>query len=277
MAKTYSSSELCEIFKTDWTKHALNLKGDDGKAIDFMKTFAMQTVDRWQEYADEFKEYLIYNNGFMAFYDDPLLAIEKLNEKPERFEIVVEKSKILAVLQFLKTTRCHALKLCFGINRPLGSGGEHLILVTGSYQENEDATADQIVDNLLKINGGGIYFPNFEMDNALNSKRASEFNKNFEATITNREEKRVMGYVLGVDTFSSMLTDDDYLGKADNIRFSLAMNKYSPLEDEGQIVLVKIDSPEIDHPLIAYYLFDKNISENDELDCPPRAPCNPSI
>lgn len=278
MAKIYSNSDLCEIFKSDWTQNPTfdspNLQDANGENIDFMKTFVMQTVHRWPEYVDEFKEYLIYNNGFMSFTDDTTLAFAKLNEKPERFEIVVAKSKILDVLNFLKLTRCSALKLCFGINSPLGSGGIHRILVTGSYEENEGFTPDQIVDNLLKINGDGIYFPNFEISMALNSKVASGFNKNFEATITNQNEKRVMGYVLGINTFLSMLTNDEYLGKAENIRFSLAMNKYSPYESEGQIILVKIDSPEIDHPLISYYLFDKDIDENDEFDCPPRKPCS---
>ncbi|WP_044174125.1 hypothetical protein [Flectobacillus major] len=266
----FSNAEICEVFAKDWTDKPVQYTNPNLQGKDYMSTF--EITSSWPERVSDFKRYLIYNNGFIYYNPNEAKCLEKL--QANNLEIVVQKKNILALLDFIKVCHCNALKFCIGINAPLGSGGTHVLCTTGSFQSNNPIIdPDLTVDNLLTINGETKHFLNGSIKKPITHQEFLRFVDNFESTITNPDEMLVKGYTIGRKTFQSILTKTEYLGDAVQIRFTFGMSSFSPHSTNGQIICLRMDSPEVTG--IHFDFFDANIEPNDPFDCPPRINCRP--
>ncbi|MFD2519690.1 hypothetical protein [Emticicia soli] len=262
----YTPEELCEILRADWTV-ANSIRLPIFAQKNFMDTFVLREPSK-NVFVKFFKSFLVNRNGCVPTRS-VLECIKTL--KPRDFQIDVKREQLIKLLEYFKEKNCLAVKICFGLDKPLSQNGRIQLILSGNFCDTGNYETTQ--DNPYRNAEGEIeYFLNFS-----NKKISQEQFKNYHQTlfgeITNPDEGVVAGYLISTDTFLSLLKKEAYFGNARTIRFALAMNKFTTGRDQSrqQILMLKIKSPQIKN----YYmwLFDRNHVECDTLDCPPRMGC----
>ncbi|AQG78875.1 hypothetical protein [Spirosoma montaniterrae] len=210
------------------------------------------------------------------------LAITDCEHLPKVLTLTVSKGNVLQTLAYFDNAKCLNIKICFGMDECLIPQ----LVVSGSFCCDDQGPSVDLVDQPYRKQTedgqAGHYVLNFGDEISVDEART--LLNRFEEIVTRdlSDPVDLRGYALDIKTFRHLLSDDVYLGQAEEIRIRMGMNNDGfddSIPNSGSVRIMMLEFSDVNEDVgTPFYMCSGRVKDDsDPTECPPRQPCNATI